>query len=510
MPTEQQLQAAINAGYTPQQIKLALAKANYGKPKEKSTLAKAGGFAMDVLNAPSYFAGGAIKGIREGGVGGFLTGSGLRGGLKGVAQGFTGDSAPTVYSELPKALGMREGSLGSKVVGLGGELLTPNIPIGSLFKAGKTAMGLNKVVSKAPSRFGQVTSDMARTLLEKSYRLNKTDIDKLAKAIGAKDEATKAIKVIDYLESKGLKGSTRESLKTLQNITKPVQDTYDSLVKRGVNIDRKTYANALMNQAIELESKADDPATRQLAKKMMDEAELQWNKMQSLTDTQLTGTKTRAFSSASDAAINNPYEASFNEQIGRAGAGALETIAPGSKAVGKTLRGLREASDVVGAKSNTGLGTQLINAVKPSGFGAAIGAGLSASQGQNPLPGAVEGAAAGIALNNPRVLNFAGKTLRNGISLPESFGKVTGRVGMTALRSPGFTTADQSRGSQVPQRTSQTYTTTIPQPASTPVVPLVTAQVANKEIKKLKSPSNVFKSKSSFGNVPRLKVGSFK
>lgn len=445
------------------------------KPKkEPGFLQKAGGFALKVLNAPSNFAGGAIKGIREGGLSGFLMGSGLKGGIKGAYQGLAGqEDAPTVYSELPKALGLQEGSTASKVVGIGGELLTPQIPVaGMVGKGFKGIRGTSKVAKPGLfSKASGVKQDFARTMLEKSYKLNKTDIDKLAKAIGANDEATKAIKVIDYLESKGLKGATRESLRTLNNVIKPVQDSYDQLVKRGVKIDRKTYANSLMQQAIELENSADDPSTRQLVKSLMDEAEIQWNKVQGMTDTQLTKTKSTAFQNATDEAINNPYKSSFSEQIGRSGVRALEEIAPGSEKIGTKLRGLTEAREVVGAKSNTGLGRQLFNALSPGFAGAGIGAGLGYATGQNPIATGAIGMGANIGMNNPRVLNAAGKLFSKrlpNMSISPIFGRVANRAIDTAIRSPGF--IPQSLGQRVPEQSMpqfQPYNPII-QPSATP------------------------------------------
>lgn len=443
-------------------------------PKEPGFLQKAGGLAMKVLNAPSNFAGGAIKGIREGGLGGFLMGSGLKGGIKGAYQGLTGqEDAPTVYSELPKALGLQEGSTASKVVGIGGELLTPQIPVvGMVGKGIKGIRGASKVAKPGLfSKASGVTQDFARTMLEKSYKLSASDIEEIAKSIGAKDPATKAQKVIDYLEKVGGSGATRETLSTMNKVISPVQSKYDALVKTGKQVPRSEYANALLEQAVELEKSSNDPSTRKLVQELFSEAEFQSKKGGFLTDTDITNTKTTAFAGASKKAINDPYSASFDEQIGRTGVNLLERISPGSEKTGKTLRGLRTAQDVIGKKANTGLGTQLFNAFKPGFAGAGIGAGLGYATGQDPLATGAIGMGANITMNNPRVLNAAGKLFSKklpNVNISPVFGKATNRVIDTAIRSPGFTQGSSNKKGQkelvIP---SPTYNPII-QPSATP------------------------------------------
>ncbi len=441
--------------------------------KEPNFLQKAGKFALNVLNTPSYLIGGALQGARNGGG----IGGALAGGVGGVMQGYgmyglDSSSAPTVYSELPKSLGLQEGSTASKIVGIGGELLTPQIPVVGLFGKGAKTIGATSKISnmagdvgRVVGKAGGITQDMGQTLLEKSYKLNRSQIDEIAKAIGVTDPAKKAQAVVQYLESQGMRGATRESLETLNKVIAPIQKQYDDLVKTGTKISRQQYAQSLLDQAVELEKTSQDPGTRSLVNQLFEEANIQMKKGGYLTDTDLTRTKTTAFSGASKKAINDPYSASFDEQIGRAGVSALENYAPGSSKIGTQLRGLQTAKNVVGQQANTGLGTQLVNAFKPSALGFGVGAGIGAYSGENPITTGLAGAGIGIAANNPRVLNAAGKLFSKklpSVSTPKVFSKsmpmvskVTTRAIDTGIRSPGFTKNSQEQKLPIPLVKSQ-------------------------------------------------------
>lgn len=504
MPTEAQLQSALKAGYTPQQIKLALARAGQ-TDKKPSGLAKAGEFAMDVLNTPSYLAGGALKGIREGGVGGFLMGSGLKGALSGVKQGFTGKEAPTVFSELPKTLGMKEGSVGSTLVGLGGELLTPGVGIGKALNYGGKALGITGKSLKVGGKVGSITNDMARTLLEKSYKLNKTNIDKIADVIGVTDESQKSIKVIDFLEGLKLKGTNRTSLGILNQRIDAVQKPFNKLVKTDKIVSRSPYVNKILDEAVKQEA-LNTPESISLSKRLVEEAYRQEKlSSKSLTDTDLSKTIKQLWSDVAEKEISDPNASSLAKSLANAGSEARETFAPGSRDLGTKLRRLITVQKEIGKQANTGLGTQLINAVKPSGIGFLAGAGIGQARGENPLMSGIVGAGIGIGLNNPRVLNTMGKFLQGSKlpSLPSSVGKVAERVAGTAIRSPGFMTAGQSERIQPQITQPQPYNSTIPQ-MDNPT--FISPEVKTKN---LNPPSNVFKNKSSFGKVKKLKVGSF-
>lgn len=384
-----------------------------GKSGLGGVLAGAG----NVLNLPSYAIGGVLNQAQRATGGKYGQETGARG--TGIVEGIRNKRA--VMTELPETFGVDPNSTAGRVIGFGGELLTPD-PLGmatDLYKGIKGAGAVSDVAkasdaglfARGARKAGGVKDDVARTLLEKSYKLNKTDIDRIADAIGVTDEAKKAEAVIDYLEGLGLQGATRGSLRKLGQQTDEAQKIYNDLVRRGGQVSRQDYANALLNRAMELEKVDDTVEGRNLVNRLLDEAEYQYQNPRAFTDAQLADTKTSAFSRSSKQAIQDPAKSTFNEQLGRAGVETLEKYAPGSQGVGKRLRGLRTAQERLGGATNKGLGTQLLNAFKPSATGAGAGALFGVTGGFNPIASSVVGAGAGIAANNPRVMNIAGKTL---------------------------------------------------------------------------------------------------
>lgn len=535
MITPEQLKKLQNSGLKPNQI-AQVVKAAGGIGVEREGVGKwlfgnrtsLPGMALEaganILNVPSYAIGGILnQGQRAFGskYGQKTDATGL-----GVIEGIRNKRA--VFTEAPETFGVDPNSGMGKVIGFAGELLTPNIPlvgavskigktakVGNVFRKGKAVSRIAKpnVFSKLSSKAAGIKDDAAQALLTKSYKLSATDIDKIAKSLNITDEAQKVPQVIAYLENLGLVGSNRASLQKLNSIASDAQGTLNSMVRTNTNVGRKMYAEALLKQADELARSADTPSTRQLVNQLRDEAKRQLALSEhgvEMTDTFLRDTATKAFNEASEESINNPYAASLSEQIGRAGVSALDTYKPGSAAMGTKLRGIRTTQDVIGKKSRTGLGTQLVNAFKPSAYGAGIGAAASYSQGENPLIGGAIGALGGVALNNPRVLNTAGKTLTQGVKVSAPAGRgfnagmrVASRVPLTTARLAGSSTrlnpTNQPAGNQSPS----TY-----QSASTGR-PLGQSEQDKRSIT-YQPPSTLNPSRNAaFGRVPRVQRGSF-
>ncbi len=517
MPTQQQLEAATQAGYTPQQIKLALARSGANVPQRtgmskwffgdaRSAPGAAFNAVGNVLNLPSYAIGGMMnQGQRAVGskYGQQTDATGL-----GIIEGIKNKRA--VFTEAPESFGVDPNSNAGMAIGLAGELLTPNIPVGKLAGLSKVNKLLGKAkpnaFSKVAGKFGGVGADAGETLLLKSYKLNASDINKIAESIGVTNEAEKATKVLAYLENLGLKGATKSSVRNLDSLVENAQKTYNSMVRTGNPIQRSQYAKALLQQAEEIERTAGDPATRSIAVALRNEAKSQMGFSKQgvgMTDEFLTNTKTKAFEAASPSSINNYYDTSVNEQIGRAGVRALDEYAPGSAEVGKQLRGLQTARNVVGKQARTGLGTQLINAFKPSAVGVGIGAGVGYTQGQNPLATGIAGGMVGVGLNNPKVLNLMGKTLSGSAKfnpgVPKGF-----NAGMKVMKKLPVTTgrimvsregqANQPRSEARPSQSQGGYTK-----------PALTAQSQYKQPATYNAP----KSPQAFGGSVKLKRGSF-
>lgn len=525
MPTEQQLQKAIQAGYTPQQIKLAVARSGQTQRQNTTPTGLSGwltggesgfkGFATGVgnaLNLPSYAIGGLLnQGQRAFGskYGQETDATGL-----GILEGIKNKRG--LFTEAPETFGVDPNSGMGKIIGFGAELLVPTPPIGKLTKFAKFGKAADEAsdVVKLSGKFGAIGKDAARTLLEKSYRLSASDIQKIAEAIGVTDESQKAIKVIDYLEGLGLKGSNRGSLRTLNAVTEGAQKPFNSLARSGGQVSRQPFIDQLLQSAIEAE-KMDTPASRLLSEKLFKEAYQQSLAVgKPLTDTDLTNKISRLFGEAGQSAISDPASANFSKALAKSGQGAREILRPGTTEMGRQLRGLRTAQEVIGKKANTGLGTQLVNTFKPSAAGFGIGAVAGYSSGQNPLLSGLVGTVGGIAVNNPRVMNAAGKALMGGVKLPAITNKYvsTGlnigkealkRTPVTAFRLSTMPNGRESlQGSQLQRTIEQpvkrkTYPPSVSQPR------FVTTQI------NYKAPANPFKNKSSFGKTKKIKAGAF-
>lgn len=519
-----ELEQKVLAKY-PQYQPLA-SKGNWLTGRRTSLAGKVIEGASNILNIPSYAVGGVLNRVQK------ATGSKYGQGQDGMGTGiFEGiKNKRSVFTEAPESLGVDPNSALGMAIGFGGELLTPNLPIGKLAKL--TTIGKNVGVAekfgKIAGRVAGVGEDAGRTLLEKSYKLSASDINKIADAIGVTDESQKAIKVIDYLERLGLKGSNRGSLKTLNAVVENTQKPFNALVRTGGQVSRQPFIDELLNAAIEAE-KADTPSSRILSQKLFSEALDQSKKIGvPLTDTDLTNRISKLFSEAGDSAIGDPASSNLSKGIAKAGQAARETLRPGSAELGRTLRGLRETQDVIGRKANTGLGTQLVNAFKPSALGFGVGAASSYSSGNNPFIGGVIGTVGASMLNRPGVLNATGKILKNGVRVPKvvsTFAKQSANLankapvtGFRLLTNQELQTKDQQPSQQqevgqflqeksptyqppstsIPRQTfaASTSTTTTPKPVKQPTV-------------KYTKPKSPFTNKSSFGRRFSLKSGSF-
>lgn len=505
--------AALQAGIPQAQVEQAIAQRTGVRgwlTGGKTGIASVASGVGNVLNLPSYAIGGALNQLQRGvgskyGQQTDATGLGLIEGIK---------SKRGVFTEAPETLGIDPSSGKGKAIGFVAELLTPNIPIGKALSVGKLGKVANigKNVSKIGSKAGGISQDIARTFLEKSYKLNRTNIDKIAEAIGATDEATKAVKVIDYLEGLGLKGANRKSLDILNKKISSVQKPFDALVKTNNQISRTPYIKNILDEAIRQES-LNTPASIALSERLFKEG-LRQEKLgnKALTDTGLSKTISQLWSDVAESGISDPKAQSLAKSLAKSGSKAREFLKPGSEKMGRKLRGMITAQEQLGKQANTGLGTQLFNTLKPSATGFGLGVATGYASGQNPLTYGLIGGVGNIALNNPRVLNTIGKRLSNGVKLPKiPSNAVTRTTGQALLKTPltAFRVSQQPTSSQRLPHIKQvqkeqvkpvSYIKSIPQPVNKTL-----------SIKKIeyKAPQNVFRNKSSFGKVRKLKSGSF-
>lgn len=401
--------------------------------------------AGNILNLPSYAIGGLLNRGQQ--AFGSKYAQGQEQGL-GILEGIKNKRG--VFSEAPETLGIDPNTKAGKVIGFGAELLTPNLPIGKLtraFKGGNAISDLSKTskLKNLGKGVSTVKDDAARKLLEKSYKLNKTNINKIAEAIGVTDEAQKSIKVIDYLEGLGLKGANRESLDILNKRISSIQKPFNKLTKTGGQVSRIPYITNILNEAIRQEA-LNTPASLALSKRLFEEA-LRQEKLSGgvLTDTDLTKTITQLWSDVRDSAISDPKAQSLAKSLAKSGSNARELLRPGSQKMGRKLRGLITAQEQLGSQANTGLGSQLISAFKPAGIGFGVGATYGAVSGENPLVTGFKGAVGASVIGNPKVMNLAGKTLQKGLpKIENKVVKTIGKVGFDAFK-------------RVPSRTLRVY-----------------------------------------------------
>lgn len=496
-------QAAKQAGIPSSIVEQTIAKNTGTKGWLTGGKAGIGGFmtgVSNVLNLPSYALGGVLnQGQRALGsqYGQKTDATGL-----GVLEGIK--SKRGVFTEAPETLGIDPNSGLGKAVGFGAELLMPSLPVGKLAKVG----GLGQKVTGAIGKVGDIGGDAARTLLEKSYKLSASDINKIAESIGVTDESQKAIKVIDYLEALGLQGSTRSSLQTLNKVTEAAQKPFNALARSGGQVSRQPFIDELLSAAIEAE-KLDTPASRTLSKKLFAEAYEQSKKgNKPLLDTELTDRISALFGEAGQSAISDPSSANLAKGIAKAGQKARETLRPGTTEMGRKLRGLRTTQEVIGKKANTGLGTQLVNSLKPGVSGFGIGAVTGYSTGQNPLLSGAIGVAGGAVANNPKLMNLAGKALGGG-SIPKISPKMAGFIGEAATRIP--MTAARTTTMSSPAQESRLNSMQSPQVRQPKSVQAYSGSIPQQKFtaEQFKKPKNVFSNKSAFGKRFALRSGSF-
>lgn len=270
---------------------------------------------------------------------------------------------------------------------------------GLLFGAGKVAKPLL-------NRFGRSLASISDTLGAKAQKFNKTDIKAIKEATGTNP--------LTFARREGLPiSATQKSVDITKKATQVLQDQYNAMVRTGKKISRKDYAQAIKAQADALLAKADTPEIRALAEQLKKEAQYQLKqKSKFMTDEFLTNTKTAAFTGASKNQLSNPLVSGREEQLGRAGVEALESYAPGSKDLGKSLRGYKTYLEKLDSQANTGKGTQLFNMFKPAGAGLLAGAGAgSFFPGIGNVAGAIGGGVIATLINSPQFLAKASDVL---------------------------------------------------------------------------------------------------
>jgi hypothetical protein len=515
MPTQEQINLALQKGYTPQQIQLALARAGQIQPKKKTI----GGFLGNVLSSGVRTVGdvaGAVLNPIETGKSVWNLGTGAAQLLLPGEQGneqyarAVGDFYKNRYGSLENIGNtLYNDPVGavmdaSSVFGGSGSLLKGAgkvSKINSLTKAG-TALsragdlidpiaavgrGVGKVTRGVGRRLAPLAKDVGKEFAVRSVRANPTQLEDFKEISG--------MDLSDYMVNEELYGGGKRALNQSLKQSKPFQKKYNKLTRTGKTISRGQYIENLRQQALSILETDQSPAARNMAEAVWKEADKQ-ERLGSLTDTILTNSKSSSYAKAPKGSLQDATVMNFNKEIGNVGANTLEQLAQGSRDLGKKLQIQRAFQDIASKQSQLGRGAQIINAFKPimSGItgGGIVGTGFA--PGIGTLIGSTIGGVTAFAANNPSLQGAAAKVLTKG-KLPKIPGQIpaTGRavykVG-TIGRMLNPSTQQLSASTQQISKKSpmQSLPSSIPQ-QNKPVATQQTTPVLPKKLPKLPPPT---------------------
>lgn len=542
MPTEQQIKRAIQAGYTPQQIKLAMARAGSIIPKKKTV----GGFAGNVLTSGVNVVGDIASSVLHP----IDTAKNLIGLGKGVVQllipGEQGneDLARQVgqfyvdrYGSVEKAknsfykdpVGVAMDA--SVILGGTGGLLKAG---GSLAKSSKLAK-LGSTISKAgaiadplnvsskfkllPSKFkpnigGKVRgkiADFGDTYAIKSTRISTSQQNKIAKKMkGMKTRFGSTPE--ELIDKTGLYG---QDVNAINDYISPLEQNRTKAIRgSGLTVQNADVLKNFSDEIAKLstpEAKL-DPASRLLREKLITEARnyAQQNPVRrgSKLLESLDKTRARIDKSTPNAQFESD-KAAIQRSLGNVYRGTVNSAA-GTGELGKELSILYDFKNAV-EKAPKGKNTL------PMGITQSIATGTGLLSGGNPLSrvaNAAIGYGATSLLNSPKFIGKVSKVAKNtsNYKAPQTMSKFLnygnkaintgynyGKVGRMIPNLDSGQDKLQPLPTQTEVKRPLTYKTSISQ-AKKPVL--------TKEIK-YKAPKNVFNNKSSFGKVKKLKAGSF-
>lgn len=405
-------QAALQAGYSQQEIDRYLAKKNAqnrtGISKflfGESTGAPSMAFnaVANTLNIPSYAIGGMLDEYQKQGSGAFNP---LKNpfGIKGAISGLKNKEA--VMQELPETFGIDPNSPQGLALGFAGELLTPNIPVEKLanvFKGGKAVSRLNKpnIFETLTRKAGESIDEAGKSLSVRALRPSPSQIREL--------EDVSKIPFGDFIAKNNLYGSGKTAVGKADELIAPLQLEYNALVRNGQKVSPLDYVRALRAKAKQIRATDFSPEARSVADAIDARAKIFGQTAKNFGKTGipidiLTNSKSSAFSKVPKNALADPTVVHAGEIAGKVGIDVLDQFAPGSKELGKQLQGLRTFRNIAKKQSGIGRGSQVFNTVKSNFAGLGAGGALGYAVG-NPILGGAVGMTLGAASTNPRVLS---------------------------------------------------------------------------------------------------------
>ena len=223
----------------------------------------------------------------------------------------------------------------------------------------------------------------------------------------------------DFLREQDLWGSGRQIHEQLSDKIAPLQEQYNSLVRSGRQVNPSDFIYKVIDRIDEIRKTDQSPAALATADAMERWAnnfiDLNHRNPTIAIDT-IANTKSSGFNKVSNNAMLDPTSLNVNKEIGKIGLDYLNQVAPGSGAVGRQLRDLMAARDVVELQKQLGRGNQILSTARPI-VSSAFGGGLVGG-----APGAAVAGIGSALVNQPQIQGKIGRMLSGatrGQALPQ-------------------------------------------------------------------------------------------
>jgi len=290
-------------------------------------------------------------------------------------------------------------------------------------------------VVRIPTKAGAAKTGKA---VETAGRETAITVNKANSSQITKFEAKTGQDYSKFVQDNNLYGRGKEVTKKADDLIKPLQEEYNSIVRTGEMIPVAPYTKNLRAKAAEMRTGSLDEFDHSVAQKLDDAAEFAESQSKNgmITVNKLTNTKSSQFTRTPKNAMVDPLSDNFNKIKGGIGLQTLEVLYPGSAAVGKKLQALREFKDISTKQGNLGRGAQIVNLLKSAPSTAVLG-GIAGG-----VPGMIAGGAIGMGLGSAKVMGGVSKVTQaaskflpaaeskvsGALSAAENFGKNTSRL----------------------------------------------------------------------------------
>lgn len=305
------------------------------------------------------------------------------------------------------AKGLGSISKSSKLSGVGKAMTTASAAIDPYQALGKV---LGPRISKITGKTGEMVENVGKDISGHALRPSNSQMSKFEEVSGRPIQS--------YISEKKLYGTGKVAAKKADDLIKPLQNEYNSLVRSGEKVDPTIYIQSLKQKAKEIRDSDFSLEASKVANDLDMRAEniskkvTKNGRIEKIPIDILTETKSSSFSKVPGGVMGDPTSLHGAKIAGEVGIEVLDKLFPGSAQKGKHLQELRTFKEIAEKQGNLGKGNQLFNLLKPSGGGATIGGILGLGLG-NPLLGSLLGAGFGEAASNPSVLSATSKGFRD-------------------------------------------------------------------------------------------------